>query len=687
MKIVSKIIHSILLVTTPTVIACPAGEHSQLTVPTHHRAFQLPDLRTLSYDEVVELLALIESDSFEDTYSADELDQINQFISFLAMEGVTDDEKIDMTTATASLFRQSDFQYALAMDGEFGYQVTPAIYIQGNQDILLCKSWIKKQCKHTKSFVKKHKKAIIIGAIVVVAVTVVAVTAVAISSSAAATAASSGLASAGGAAGAAGSKKDRKSSSESSHTSPSESLASSLHEQVSSFKETIAKEQFAAAPVANGISIEENGRIVGSLFAHKTIDNITTSFNQNAFSANELRDFGANFRYPTPTWLQTSPDSFAIAPHPTTDRAFSTDYTATYASNTYDVNMLSYQARGSAALSSQCYTQAVQDFGKAISLDPSNPTLYLERGIANFELGNYENSMADYSQYVEKKAQPFEVTDFSLGFVKGLPKGAYESGKGTLVLLSDLVVHPVHTSKQVVDSFSQLATLVKNDEFGVIAEALSPEIHQLVTEWDTLPSETRGELAGYAVGKFGGDFATPGAIAKVAARSLSGARELAAICKNVRLAQETLVLETAAGIGVPEKVAEVVAMSKKTVVLGEELGVINKEIKISIPCLTVVQERNLLSSAAKAYDQNLSQVAHALSKHSGRHPETWGRLKGPMNTWHDQAVNQLKCICDAPGEFTKIVDPKTGITWVEKRLPDGRGVRLNQDYTFKGFID
>lgn len=41
---------------------------------------------------------------------------------------------------------------------------------------------------------------------------------------------------------------------------------------------------------------------------------------------------------------------------------------------------------------------------------------------------------------------------------------------------------PVQTSRQVVDSISQLATLVRNDELGIVAEALPPELHQLVTQ-------------------------------------------------------------------------------------------------------------------------------------------------------------------------------------------------------------
>ena len=102
------------------------------------------------------------------------------------------------------------------------------------------------------------------------------------------------------------------------------------------------------------------------------------------------------------------------------------------------------------------------------------------------------------------------------------------------------------------------------------------------TQWDTLPSETRGELAGYAVGKLGMDLIAPGAVAKVASKSMNNAKELVAVCKNLQIAQETLVLETAAGIGIPMKVAEIVEMGKTKVALGEGLGLINKEIKFSL---------------------------------------------------------------------------------------------------------
>jgi hypothetical protein len=99
-----------------------------------------------------------------------------------------------------------------------------------------------------------------------------------------------------------------------------------------------------------------------------------------------------------------------------------------------------------------------------------------------------------------------------------------------------------------------------------------------VTQWDTLPSERRGELAGYAVGKHGADILVPGALAKVASKSVKSAQELAAVCKNLQIAQETLVLETAAGIGNGAKIAEVVEAGQKTAFFAGELGFTAREV-------------------------------------------------------------------------------------------------------------
>ncbi|BBW96535.1 hypothetical protein ACPVTF_07635 [Geobacillus icigianus] len=79
-------------------------------------------------------------------------------------------------------------------------------------------------------------------------------------------------------------------------------------------------------------------------------------------------------------------------------------------------------------------------------------------------------------------------------------------------------------------------------------------------------------------------------------------------------------------------------------------------------------------------------VGHALQKHAGRNPDIWGKVKGGPDQINQMALKHLQEILDAPGEFHRVKNPR-GIEFLEKKLSDGRGVRLNLDGTFKGFID
>lgn len=238
-----------------------------------------------------------------------------------------------------------------------------------------------------------------------------------------------------------------------------------------------------------------------------------------------------------------------------------------------------YQTRGKSALALGNYNQAVHDLEKAIEANPSDPIAYLERGSAYFGLGEYDRSLEDYQHFTSQiqTANPLSLSEFCLGFVKGLPKGTYESGEGILLFLVDFVKHPIQTSKQAIDSITLLVDLIRRDEWGAVAGALTPEVHQLVTEWDTLSSDQRGALAGYALGKHGADILVPGALAKVANKSVKSAQELVAVCKNLQIVQETLVLETAAGIGSGAKIAEVVRNGQTMMALAEDVGLTARE--------------------------------------------------------------------------------------------------------------
>lgn len=49
-------------------------------------------------------------------------------------------------------------------------------------------------------------------------------------------------------------------------------------------------------------------------------------------------------------------------------------------------------------------------------------------------------------------------------------------------------------------------------------------------------------------------------------------------------------------------------------------------------------------------------------------------------------MKHFREIVKGPGKFEEVAN-KDGAKFLEKTLEDGRGVRLNMDGTFKGFID
>jgi hypothetical protein len=604
MKYFSKAVLASLVVTTSTLNAYPNDNIPALSM---QQVSEIPDPRNLSYDEVINLLELIESDFFEERCSVCELDQANRLLSLLAMEGATEDEKIDVETSVASLFKTDDCQYAYWID-DAQYSIQPAIFRGDQQNIILCQSWFKKQWDQTRSFVKKHKKAIIIGAIVVVAVTVVVVAAVAISTSAA-TAAAGGIAGSAGALDTGSSHPQQTDNSRNSGSSEEGSpLNSALQEQISTFKETVAQEQLGAVSSSSGISMEENGRIIGSLFTHKTIDNLTTAASENPFLSYELQNLEVNPYYPTPKWGSY----LGSSPHNSTDLGFSTNYSSMDLDSHSDLNRMTYETRGNWALTSGHYTQAVQDFGKAIEMEPNNPSSYLGRGVAHFELGAYEESIADYKCYVSQTKAPFSVTDFSVGFAKGLPKGIYDSGEGILQFVADLACHPVQTGEKVYDSLSALSSLAKSGEWNQIGEALSPELHQLISEWDTLSSSEKGELSGYAFGKHGADILLPGGAAKIAAKGTTAVKELGAICKNLQSAEKILVLEAAAaGSTAGIDVVKVIQNSK--VSMAEKLGFNSNEIT-QLEKITNVERGFSASTGIPTQTHEIIFTNHALER-------------------------------------------------------------------------
>lgn len=164
------------------------------------------------------------------------------------------------------------------------------------------------------------------------------------------------------------------------------------------------------------------------------------------------------------------------------------------------------------------------------------------------------------------------VPDFDLGFAKGLSNGVYDSGKGFFLLVSDLITQPIHTGKQIWDALVILSDLAHSEEWSKLSKILAPEMHQLIKEWDTLPSDVKGELAGYAFGKHGADLLGPAALAKAISKGVKGVQELSIACRGLQTAERTLLLESVANLENGAKIAEVIQTNQKFITLGEEVG-------------------------------------------------------------------------------------------------------------------
>ncbi len=299
----------------------------------------------------------------------------------------------------------------------------------------------------------------------------------------------------------------------------------------------------------------------------------------------------------------------------------------------------------------------------------------------------------EFTTQVEKAPEkiPFSTSEFTLGFAKGVPKGVYESGKGIMLFLGDLVTHPVHTSTQMYQALSTLARLARDDEWGVIGEVLSPEIHQLVTNWETLPSEKRGKLAGYAFGKHGADIAAPGAIAKVASKSAKSARELAAVMQNLRIAEETLVLETAAEVGNTARAGEILNAGRTTMALGGDIGLSAREmghlkkagklegtINSGLENLVIQSESEVFKTALNQ-NKHIKMVSDYLDKPAKEVQKGIKSYEKQIAIHKDKIVNPTKYYPD----WNKL-DPRQRQALVNKKLTRDGICISHSSYSLKG---
>jgi len=289
-----QFVAALLLLTIPSVSLYPSDISPQVIHQMQKMQGNEREISyTPSYDELVQFLEEITSGEMEKKCSPKELAEINQFVAFLAKEGVLPEE----TAANSSLDKdiESLLNKGVFDHDFFGQTIAIQAAIRGDFPIpkcikkagTHCKNWISKRLekcraffidtnkkhKHTathalettssnweetKHFIEKHKVAIIVGVIIVVTVIVVTIVTLSSSESDAVErdkdSAKVIIGAAGTGIGAGGAKV----------------LTEAIDDQITSLKEEIVHEQpFFSSDFS---VLEEQGREYGSRFAHENLE-------------------------------------------------------------------------------------------------------------------------------------------------------------------------------------------------------------------------------------------------------------------------------------------------------------------------------------------------------------------------------------------------------------------------------
>jgi tetratricopeptide (TPR) repeat protein len=409
--------------------------------------------------------------------------------------------------------------------------IIPAAHY-GEGKIFKTKGIFKKSYKSTKKFVKKHKKAIII----TTAVVIVAVAATAVIIGSGACAAIAGGAGAAGSAAAKGGSGNNLSNSSGSGTVDRNDV---LEEQIELAKDVVNRNSCVFTDKFSNFDISnENAKIIGCSLGHELINYDGLNVNSEC--------------------SKTEYEKNILSGHEKIDRAFSMPISQSYVKEDTDKinidqnfqeNIFLYH--GNKAINSFEYNDAIYDFSKVIDMDPDNHEAYLNRAYAHLRSGAYEKSMEDYNlskkhtQDVVKPSGLKNTYDFSIGFLKGVPIGAVESGKQLFQFAGNALYHPIDTSVGIYKAFDALAGFAVRNEWNQFFSALAPEVKELAVNWESFLVEERGGRSGYIVGKYGADILLPGAAAKVAGKTVNNAKELALALKNLEMGERALTLALA----------------------------------------------------------------------------------------------------------------------------------------------
>lgn len=147
------------------------------------------------------------------------------------------------------------------------------------------------------------------------------------------------------------------------------------------------------------------------------------------------------------------------------------------------------------------------------------------------------------------------------------------------------------------------------------------------------------------------------------------------------------------GVAAKESLKKYVAAFKK--IADNEVGAIGNIEKLAENAARIAKgEFKIVETSINEAHKDSTKVGHAFSKHAGKKPGVWVKVRGDKSTWHEQGLRHYEEIINGPGKIELITTTKTApsgriieSTFFEKRLPDGRGVRFRLDGNFETFIE
>jgi tetratricopeptide (TPR) repeat protein len=185
-----------------------------------------------------------------------------------------------------------------------------------------------------------------------------------------------------------------------------------------------------------------------------------------------------------------------------------------------------YHSLGVASLELMAYEDALAWLTRAIEEDPSNKDNYFYRALAYFETGDFHRSLEDYIASEKKTCHLLNNmgnTEFCSAFISAITRGALESAEdfvpslcstayGVGSALWTSATQPIDTIGYLANTSYEMGVQLINHLCALDADALADFKNECITElvrlyeqFSDLTSAEKGELIGYAIGRYGVD--------------------------------------------------------------------------------------------------------------------------------------------------------------------------------------